>query len=136
MTYAEKLKDPRWQKKRLEVLQRDNFTCVYCGDTETTLHVHHPYYKKGASPWEYDHMDLMTLCEDCHKVEHLKLSELERFLLSCLRNRDEDLSTPERKRLNVIVTNFINGEANFIRPHHFKKETRKKVTLSLVELAK
>jgi hypothetical protein len=25
MKYAEKLKDPRWQKKRLEVFQRDDF---------------------------------------------------------------------------------------------------------------
>jgi len=27
LTYSEKLKDPRWQKKRLEILSRDNFTC-------------------------------------------------------------------------------------------------------------
>ncbi len=25
--YASKLKDPRWQKKRLEILQRDDFAC-------------------------------------------------------------------------------------------------------------
>lgn len=27
MTYAEKLKDPRWQKKRLRILERDAFAC-------------------------------------------------------------------------------------------------------------
>ena len=32
MGYSEKLKDPRWQKKRLEILERDNFRCQYCGD--------------------------------------------------------------------------------------------------------
>ncbi len=30
MTYAEQLKDPRWQKRRLEILQRDEWRCL-CG---------------------------------------------------------------------------------------------------------
>lgn len=38
--YLEKLKDPRWQKRRLEIFQRDEFTCQVCFDTESTLHVH------------------------------------------------------------------------------------------------
>ena len=25
--YVEKLKDPRWQRKRLEIMQRDGFRC-------------------------------------------------------------------------------------------------------------
>jgi len=35
--YKDKLKDPRWQKLRLEVLNDNNFTCQYCGDAETTF---------------------------------------------------------------------------------------------------
>lgn len=70
MTYAEKLKDPRWQKKRLEVMQRDGFKCQMCGDTEQTLHVHHENYRKGAKPWDYELHELRCFCEDCHeKVE-------------------------------------------------------------------
>jgi hypothetical protein len=65
-TYAEKLKDPRWQKKRLEILNRDNFTCLMCGDDKSTLHVHHGYYERGLDPWEYSDDTLATLCEDCH----------------------------------------------------------------------
>lgn len=68
MTYKEKLKDPRWQKKRLEILERDNFTCCQCGDKEETLHVHHKGYIKGNEPWEYDNNYLETLCETCHFV--------------------------------------------------------------------
>lgn len=65
--YWEKLKDPRWQKKRLEVLECYKFTCADCGSTDKTLHVHHMIYRKGAEPWEYEPMgDLMALCEDCH----------------------------------------------------------------------
>lgn len=64
--YVEKLKDPRWQKKRLEIFKRDNWRCCLCGDTENTLHVHHLRYKKNADPWDYDNDDLITLCESCH----------------------------------------------------------------------
>lgn len=68
--YSEQLKDPRWQKKRLEILQRDDFTCQICGHKDKTLHVHHVYYKKGLKPWEYKDSSLITLCEDCHHEEH------------------------------------------------------------------
>lgn len=62
--YSEKLKDPRWQRKRLEVLQRDNFTCSCCGDDKSTLHVHHVKY--NGEPWEVDSSLLVTFCELCH----------------------------------------------------------------------
>lgn len=65
--YAAKLKNPKWQKKRLQILGRDKFTCKLCGDTETTLHVHHKYYENGCDPWEYPNTALVTLCEHCHK---------------------------------------------------------------------
>ena len=28
MSYSDKLKDPRWQRKRLEIFERDNWTSV------------------------------------------------------------------------------------------------------------
>jgi len=67
-SYSEKLKDPRWQKKRLEILQRDNFTCVECGNSKNTLHVHHLYYDKN--PWDVKSNRLVTLCEYCHDEIH------------------------------------------------------------------
>lgn len=66
LSYAEKLRDPRWQKMRLEVMQRDKFKCRVCDSTEKTLNVHHRFYRKGAAPWEYEPSTLVTLCEDCH----------------------------------------------------------------------
>lgn len=65
-TYSEKLRDPRWQKKRLEILEQNNFTCQLCSDTETELHVHHLFYTKGKQPWEYTNDALVTLCKHCH----------------------------------------------------------------------
>jgi hypothetical protein len=64
MSYSDKLKSPKWQKKRLEVLNRDNFTCCKCGDTETELQVHHLKYT--GEPHEAPMEDLETLCKHCH----------------------------------------------------------------------
>ena len=97
MTYSDKLKDPRWQKKRLEILNRDNFTCRFCGDSETTLHVHHFVYRKNADPWESDEMELITICADCHEVEHIQFTELERFFWECLKDRDLEMDTKFKK---------------------------------------
>ncbi len=68
-SYIEKLKDPRWQRRRLDILNRDDFTCQKCFDKETTLHVHHRWYKSGKEPWEYPDDILVTLCEKCHEEE-------------------------------------------------------------------
>jgi 5-methylcytosine-specific restriction endonuclease McrA len=68
-TYSEKLKDPRWQRKRLEIMQRDGFACRVCDDTTSTLHVHHIRYIKGREPWEYKDFYFVTLCADCHLAE-------------------------------------------------------------------
>jgi len=68
ITYSEKLKNPLWQKKRLEILNRDNFTCLLCSDTDTELHIHHKEYKSGKKPWEYKDDNFQTLCKHCHGV--------------------------------------------------------------------
>jgi hypothetical protein len=69
-TYYEKLKDPRWQKKRLEVMQANDFCCEGCGDGESTLNVHHKEYFKNKEPWEYETKQLACLCENCHEFQH------------------------------------------------------------------
>lgn len=68
MNYSEQLKSPMWQKKRLEIMQRDNFTCQDCGDTESQLQVHHKSYAYNKMAWEYENDNLITLCEDCHSL--------------------------------------------------------------------
>lgn len=71
--YSEYLKNPKWQKKLLEILSRDNFSCVVCGngiDTDTQVHVHHLSYRKGRMPWEYEINDMRVLCKRCHQRIH------------------------------------------------------------------
>lgn len=69
--YSDQLLDPRWQKKRLDILNRDNFTCRKCLSKDKTLHVHHTEYIKGRMAWDYENYYLKTLCADCHHLEEL-----------------------------------------------------------------
>ena len=87
MTYSEKLKDPRWQRKRLQVLNAADFCCQICGQNEEELHVHHNLYRRGAEPWDYEDYELRALCKSCHKHEE--------------ETRETFLS-----RLGVITTNY------------------------------
>lgn len=82
--YLEKLKDPRWQKKRLEIMERDRWACQLCGDEESTLMIHHFYYEK-SNPWDCENKSLITLCESCHQKEHEERGELEKILLKICR---------------------------------------------------
>lgn len=84
MTYFEKLKDPRWQKRRLEILNRANFMCQACGDNSRELHVHHTVYRKGSDPWDYRDYELLALCKDCHEsAEQVRAEFLS--ILGCVR---------------------------------------------------
>lgn len=85
VTYSEKLKDPRWQRRRLEVFNRDNFTCVSCNRTDLSLHVHHIKYLPGLDPWEYDHSLMVTYCELCHNTEHLIGDQIDECLIEVIR---------------------------------------------------
>lgn len=112
-TYAEKLKSPKWQKKRLEILSRDKFTCQKCKDTETTLHVHHKKYIKGKEPWDYPNEILTTLCDSCHELTHLNLSNIERLLISLLIHEwvQQDMAYTVRGFLKDIIT-FVKKRDN------------------------
>ena len=68
--YWEKLQDPRWQKKRLEVFEKAEFRCEKCFNDSNTLNVHHKTYFKGHEPWEYHVNQLSLLCKSCHQEEH------------------------------------------------------------------
>lgn len=101
MTYAEKLRSPLWQKKRLEILQRDNWKCCSCGSDEKNLQVHHLVYVKNNNPWDYDHSCLQTLCDDCHKVRQ----ELSDKASNALRLALRDIPT---ERMAKVAQNIIN----------------------------
>jgi len=92
MSYAEQLTHPKWQRRRLEVLDRAGFRCERCLDDETTLHVHHKTYRKGALAWEYEDHELVVLCEDCHTDEHRgpSIDGLAALVAGCLEKAARD----------------------------------------------
>lgn len=82
--YMAKLRDPRWQKHKNGVLERDGYTCTWCGaglEDGRNLQVHHGFYSRELeNPWEYPIDSLYTLCEKCHEqAEVLKSQVLERL---------------------------------------------------------
>jgi len=77
LSYAEQLKSPHWQRKRLEVLEEHGFACQKCDDTEVQLHVHHVVYERGRLAWEYSGDELQCLCERCHEKAHKWKSQID-----------------------------------------------------------
>lgn len=78
--FFEKYKHPKWQKRRLQKLENADFECELCGDSESTLNVHHKYYIKDNNPWEYKDKALACYCEYCHTKEHEFKSTFETML--------------------------------------------------------
>lgn len=73
MSYSQKLRDARWQRVRLKVMERDGWRCQApgCQSPENTLlHVHHKQYFPQREPWEYPLVNLITYCEPCHEGQH------------------------------------------------------------------
>lgn len=83
--YSDKLKDPRWQKKRLEILSRDNWKCKKCGNSDDQLVVHHKKYFYDKDPWDYLDVYLVSLCKTCHDEEEFDktiLSDFPQYLIA------------------------------------------------------
>ena len=76
-------RDSRWQKLRLQIMERDEWKCRGCskgvGDG-VTLNVHHSYYDAGSAPWEYPQETLVTFCEKCHTERH----EIQKLILTAM----------------------------------------------------
>jgi hypothetical protein len=88
MSYAKKLQNPLWQKKRLEILQRDGFKCLHCGCNDKELHVHHRWYQFGKDIWDYPDTCFETLCFECHE-----------YIEMCIKSSTSDMQLIVRKTL-------------------------------------
>lgn len=115
-TWLERCKDPRWQKKRLKVLNRDEFRCQLCWDDKTTLNVHHKYYKKGKNPWEYPMKALITLCEKCHKKISKKQELIKRVNNNVIPTTSDEITTDsEPINLSDEEKKRIESRENFFK---------------------
>lgn len=107
-TYYEKLKDPRWQKKRLEIMERDDWTCQGCGKKEETLNIHHIKYSKN--PWESKDDELITLCESCHSELTEINNEITKLLVDYINNGSSESIIDKMKDVKTFVTVCVNGD--------------------------
>lgn len=102
MTYSEKLKSPKWQKKRLELLEQRGWKCEGCGEESKTLHVHHSYYSKDNLPWQYEDWAYKVLCEECHEIEQYRMERSHRVL-----------ALGEDMFLKISFLSYVIGEEEF-----------------------
>ena len=78
-SYSAKLRDERWQQKRVKILERANGHCQDCEKEFKNLEVHHCYYMTLCHPWQYPLDSLRALCRDCHEnraVSEIRLNAL------------------------------------------------------------
>jgi 5-methylcytosine-specific restriction endonuclease McrA len=68
LSYREQLLDHRWELKKNEILNRDNNTCLICGDKNHFHEVHHICYIPDLLAWEYDNELLKTVCRKHHII--------------------------------------------------------------------
>lgn len=97
MDYAKLLRDPRWQKKRLKIMERDGFACRDTGEEDVELQVHHCWYAKGG-PWETPDEFLLTLTKEAHK-ERQKLEARAKKALGLIMAR----TNPHDRSLQKLV---------------------------------
>ena len=103
-SYSDKLRDPRWQRLRLLIFQRDNWTCQSCGCTENNLQVHHLKYLPGIEPWEYEPYFLVTYCEKCHETEHLIGDKISDSLLELIKS--DKIFIKPMAQLTILIENY------------------------------
>lgn len=101
--YQRKLRDPRWQKKRLELLAKADWKCQEPGcrrwifqhtehvhippDVEApSLEIHHLYYEWGRDPWEYPDDAFLVLCDECHEERQAIERHIKKELVKMLRS--------------------------------------------------
>jgi hypothetical protein len=113
-SYWEKLQDPRWQRRRLEALEKAEFACELCYDNESPLHVHHKEYFKGREPWEYELEQLAVLCEGCHSNTH---GSDDRLRLICSRL---DIDGPRsRDEMASLISGYSGNDLDANADSHF-----------------
>jgi hypothetical protein len=98
--YSTLLRSPHWQKKRLQIMERDNWKCRFCGNTEETLNSHHVLYLPNRKPWEYDDEHLLTVCDTCHKDEE-NLKSNDQFLINMF-----SMTGLNRRKLYALATSL------------------------------
>ena len=110
--WLDNYKDPRWQKKRLEILNRDDWKCRSCGtsgDAENNLNVHHAYYEGGKMPWEYDNQVLISWCNKCHTKRHEIQKTILLYLVTFTLVEIDNLGFSDHPDFYLLLDDYLNN---------------------------
>lgn len=67
-TYSNGQKNGWWDIRK-KVLERDNYKCVYCGNSAEEVHHLIPLSRGGTTTMS----NLISLCKSCHDKQHFHL---------------------------------------------------------------
>lgn len=119
MTYQEQISSPKWQRKRLEILNLSGFKCEKCNCEEKQLHVHHRFYLKGRKAWEYDNDVFQVLCHSCHENEHKKEDNNKKFdLESHIYSKLKKYNSEDKSIFSSLISSIINEIINMQNARH------------------
>lgn len=117
--YEKKLTSPHWQRKRLEVMQKSDFKCHFCGNGNEQLEIHHVIYLRGRQPWDYDDEYLIAVCHSCH-VEEERMKSEDPTLIGLF-----SMSGLSRRQLNYLAVE--------LRRHFTKRANREEKYQDLMD---
>jgi len=95
-SYAELLRRPEWQWKRLERLKGADFQCEECKEFSRNLRLDIRRHIPGTKPWDYEYDDYICVCEECAKGRD--------FLLNAIRKDIGRLSLSDLAKVFQIVS--------------------------------
>ena len=98
-SYSAKLRDERWQKKRVKILERTKGLCQDCKKEFEKLEVHHCYYMTLCLPWQYPLDSLRALCRDCHEKRAVSEMRLNALLARVGRQKIDELYIQLRNQI-------------------------------------
>ena len=138
----EQLKDPRWKKKRKQILSRANGHCEQCGKKveEGMFQVHHEDYI-GVLIWQYPNSTLRALCIDCHqeksheeqkakavkKKEYERISEEEEAAYDLMESKGDKMIKENGEDHIVNVVEKSHGKSILPNEEKYNEEFEKEV---------
>jgi len=96
--FADKFEDPRWKRKRDDLLSRRNYECEDCGELHRDAQVHICYYTKGRKLWEYPDRAYKCYCPR-HRIMRQRVEDDLKEILA-------DFSIDELDSLHLALKEF------------------------------
>ncbi len=105
--YRKLINSRKWQRLRLNALSKTNYLCAVCLKNDITTpatEVHHiTPVETGTNLLHmkqlcYDHNNLLAVCKECHKKEHIKLQSYTK----------NEVQKRNKKRTGDFASRFLN----------------------------